>query len=47
MYVVYVRIRSVAFRLIATRGRPSIILTLTLHRLFHINLDYISHVSFH
>ncbi len=34
------QIRSVAFR-------PSIILTLTPHRLLHVTLDYISHVPLH
>ncbi len=37
-------IQSVAFRPIATRGCP---LTLTLHKLLHITLDYISHHSLH
>ncbi len=41
------RIRFMDFCPIATRGRPSIILTLTPHRLLHVTLDYISHVPLH
>ncbi len=37
------QIWSISFPSIATRGRPSIILTLTLHRLLYYTLDYISH----
>ncbi len=32
---------------IATRGRPSIILTLKLHKLFHVTLDCIAHHPLH
>ncbi len=41
------RIRSVAFCLIATRGRYPIILTFTLHRLLHVTLDCVSHHPLH
>ncbi len=41
------RIRSVAFCLIATRGRSPIILTFTLHRLLHVTLDCVSHHPLH
>ncbi len=43
MYLLLSRIRSVAFRPIATRGRLSIILTLTPHS----TLDCISHHPLH
>ncbi len=41
------RIWFVAFRKTATRGRLSIILTLTPHRLLHITPDYSSHHPLH
>ncbi len=45
--VILSRIRFVVFRPTATRGRLSIILTLTPHRLLHVTQDYSSHHPLH